>query len=607
MVDRVEADAVLLVTSGGDGGDGGDAGPRIRAATPAAAALYRYAPGELDGLPLAVLGPQGATPAVTGIVAQRRRDGSFFVAELRAEPTAGGHRIEVREAVHDGTERDRLLRLLRESEERCRSLFDLGPLARWLYDVETLRIIAVNEVAVRQFGFEREEMLAMRMADLRVPDLADGAQGGGPAVHRLRRKDGGIVDVELSSQALTVDGRTVMVVAAQDISERRRLAEQLLHAQKMDAIGRLAGGVAHDFNNLLAVILVVSEWVARQLGDGHPLYLDIEEIRTAALRAAALTRQLLAFSRQQALAPRVFSLPVAVTDLERMLRRLIGENVELEVALPEATPIIRADLGQIEQVIVNLVVNARDAMPHGGLLRITTAAAEVDDAAAAAHGIEPGRYAVLAVSDTGVGMDEKLRAHIFEPFFTTKETGKGTGLGLSTVASIVRHAGGAVEVKSEPGDGTTFRVFLPAAEPVPEIARERPPRSLEATGDVTILVVEDHEQIRSVIRRILGAHGYHVIEASSGAEAELAALELAESDRPLHVLVTDVVMPGADGRATATRLRALYPRLRVIYMSGYAQDPMLDGDLQSEAGASFLAKPFSVDQLAAAVRSALDA
>ena len=638
-MDRVEGDAVLLVVNFENGlengledgledgfeddfeadfedglEDGGEMGPRIRAATPAAAALYRYAPGELDGLPLAVLAPPGASPSVAGIVAQRRKDGSFFVAELRTEPTSGGLRIEVREAgseAHAGErERERLVRALRESEERFHLLFDVGPLARWLYDVETLRIVAVNDIAVRHYGFERDEMLAMGMADLRAPDAADAsAPGSGPAAHRLRRKDGSIVEVELSSHALTLDGRTVMLVSAQDISERRRLVEQLLHAQKMEALGRLAGGVAHDFNNLLAVILVVSEWVARQLGDGHKLFLEIEEIRTAALRAAALTRQLLAFSRQQVLAPRVFALDAVVTDLERMLRRLIGEDVELEVALPPETPAVRADLGQIEQVVVNLAVNARDAMPHGGLLRITTGAVDLDDDAAAAHGVEPGRYAVLGVSDTGVGMDAKVRAHIFEPFFTTKETGKGTGLGLSTVSSIVRQAGGAIDVRSQPGDGTTFRVFLPAAEAaksIDELTRERPPRSLETSARPTILLVEDHEQIRSAIRRILQAHGHHVVEAPSGESAELAALELAERHQPVHVLLTDVVMPGADGRALATRLRAVYPRLRVIYMSGYARHPMLDDDLRREAGTSFLAKPFSVDQLAAAVRSALD-
>jgi CheY-like chemotaxis protein len=289
-----------------------------------------------------------------------------------------------------------------------------------------------------------------------------------------------------------------------------------------------------------------------------------------------------------------------------MLRRLIGEDVELEVALPAETPPIRADLGQIEQVIVNLAVNARDAMPHGGLLRIATAAVELDGVGAAGHGLEPGVYAALSVSDTGIGIDAKIRAHIFEPFFTTKETGKGTGLGLSTVANIVRQAGGAIEVVSEPGDGTTFRVLLPAAKSIQEIAEERPSRRAEAVVGATILLVEDHEQIRSVIRRILVADGYNVVEAESGEAAELAALALAEKDEPLHLLVTDVVMAGADGRATAVRLRALHPRLRVIYMSGYAQHARPGDGARHEPGAIFLPKPFSVDQLAAAVRSALE-
>src|SRR5215470_3814891 len=522
----------------------------IREATAAAAALYGYAPGELDGLAWASLWPPGAPPgapaALAGVVAQRRKDGAFFVAELAAEDTPAGRRVEVRDlsaaqraaeltaaeerhhhlfesiplaalvidletleilganavanrvygyepgglvgrhladimapevaaatagamrtapagpshrgikphrrrdgtvfqadvvahslsfqgrparlaVVQDVTERESLLDTLRESEERYRLLFDSGPLPKWIYDIQTLRIIAVNQMAIHHYGYTREEFLGMRMTDIRVPDEPGGAgRSGGPAVHRHRRRDSSAIEVELSSEVLTLDGRAVMLINAHDISERRLLAEQLLHSQKMEAIGRLAGGVAHDFNNLLAVIIVVSEWVATELGDEHRLYLDVEEIRTAALRAASLTRQLLAFSRQQVLQLRICSLNTIVADLEKMLRRLIGEDVELEVSLPDGAPPIRADLGQMEQVIMNLAVNARDAMPHGGRLRIATGTAVLEPVRAIAHDVEPGTYAVLSVADNGVGMEPKVRARIFEPFFTTKDKGKGT-------------------------------------------------------------------------------------------------------------------------------------------------------------------------------------
>jgi len=546
-------------------------------------------------------------PSHRGIKPHRRRDGTVFQADVVAHSLSYQGRPARLAVVQDVTERESLLDTLRESEERYRLLFDSGPLPKWIYDVQTLRIIAVNQMAIHHYGYTREEFLGMRMSDIRVPDEPGGAaRSGGPAVHRHRRKDGSAIEVELSSEVLTLDGRAVMLINAHDISERRLLAEQLLHSQKMEAIGRLAGGVAHDFNNLLAVIIVVSEWVATELGEQHRLYLDVEEIRTAALRAASLTRQLLAFSRQQVLQLRICSLNTIVADLEKMLRRLIGEDVELEVSLPDGAPPIRADLGQMEQVIMNLAVNARDAMPHGGRLRIATGSTVLDTTRANAQDVEAGTYAVLVVADNGVGMEARVRARIFEPFFTTKETGKGTGLGLSTVFGIVRQAGGAIDVESEPGLGTTFRILFPAATPGTDSISEKPVRRAAEPGSQTILLVEDDEQVRSAVKRVLSARGYRVIEARSGDSAVQAAVDLADQKVPLHLLVTDVVMPGVDGRLTAARLRVLHPALRVLYMSGYSEHPILDEDLEHEPGASFLAKPFSVDQLADAVRAALD-
>ena len=718
----VETAAIVLVTDR-------DGTPRIRTATDAAAQLYGYRPGELDGRPLVELAPPGAPAALAGIVAQRRKDGTYFVAELVPVEADGARRLDVREVksaplrraeaelrdleernrhlfasiplaalvidvesqeilaanpvahrqygyedgtlvgrhlgdimaadvaaataaamrtappgpssrgikphlrrdgtvfqaevmahsltldgraarvavVQDVTEREHLLRTLRESEQRYRLLFDIGPLPKWLYDIETLRIIAVNQVAVRHYGYSRDEFLAMKISDFRIPDDPGTSQvrAGGPAIHFHRRKDGVAIEVELSTHSLTLDGRTVMLVCALDISERRRLVEQLLQSQKMEAIGRLAGGVAHDFNNLLAVILVVSEWVGRELGERHRLYLDVEDIRTAALRAASLTRQLLAFSRQQVLKPKIFSLNSVVADLEKLLRRLIGEDVQLDVSLPDGAPVIRADLGQIEQVIMNLAVNARDAMPHGGRLRIATGQEVVSEASAAGLEVEPGSFALLTVSDDGIGMDAAVQARIFEPFFTTKEIGKGTGLGLSTVFGIVRQAGGAITVDSEPSRGATFRVLIPACAG-DEMRAERPARPPPKVATETILLVEDDEQVRSAIRRILVQRGYQVVDARTGEAAVEAAVELADQKALIHLLVTDVIMPGVDGRMTAARLRILHPQLRVLYMSGYAEHPTLDDDLSREPGASFLAKPFSVDQLADAVRAALE-
>jgi PAS domain S-box-containing protein len=388
-----------------------------------------------------------------------------------------------------------------------------------------------------------------------------------------------------------------------DASERKHLEQRVTQAQKMEAIGRLAGGVAHDFNNLLTAILGYSELALDSLHAGDPLRELLEEVRKAGHRAADLTRQLLAFSRQQTLAPRVLDLGALVADMEKMLRRLIGEDVQLVTALAPGLGLVKADPSQIEQVLMNLAVNARDAMPWGGKLVIETANVQLDEAYAAAHAeVRPGRYVLLAVSDTGEGMDEETRHHIFEPFFTTKESGKGTGLGLATVYGILRQSGGSVSVYSEPGRGTTFKVYLPRVEEAGPAPPARPGIADLPLGNETLLLVEDEDAVRALARTVLQTAGYHVLEARQGSEA--LALGEQHAGR-IDLLVTDVVMPQMSGRDLADRLAALQPDFRVLYLSGYPVNAIAQHGVL-EPGTAFLQKPFTPGQLARKVREVLD-
>ena len=418
-----------------------------------------------------------------------------------------------------------------------------------------------------------------------------------------RRKDGRVIIVRLSGCAATIsdEPEEVLELIAEDITDRRQLEEQLRQAQKMDAVGRLAGGVAHDFNNLLMVINGYTEVLLEQLEKGSAMHHKVQSIQQAADRAATLTRQLLAFSRKQLLELKVVDVNTVIGDMERLLRPLIGENIELVTRLSPETGHTRADAGQLEQVIMNLVVNAKDAMPEGGKLTVESSDVTVRHSFREHRFIQPGRYAVISVTDTGHGMDKETQSRIFEPFFTTKEKGKGTGLGLSTVYGIVKQSSGYVFAQSELGAGTTFYVYLPRVEDSAEELSPAQSQQSEAGGCETVLLVEDEESVRELVRLTLAARGYKVLEAENGE----CGLRVSESFKEnIDILITDVVMPGIGGRELAKKLLALRPGISVLYLSGYTEDAVITQGAPGPSTA-FLQKPFTLQNLAKKVREVL--
>ncbi len=511
-------------------------------------------------------------------------------------------------------ENARLYQEAREARDFLRSITENSADAIVTTDTHG-RITYFSRGAEEIFGHRAGDILGRRVAEYNHGGL-DEARGIMRRLEtegriqnyetRFRAADGRWVDVSSSMSLLRDVAGTVVgtLGVMKDMTGRKALEAQLRHSQKMEAVGRLAGGIAHDFNNLLTVILGRSHLVLDTIAATHPLYRDIDLIQATAVRASSLVEQLLAFSRKQIREPQLLDLNEVVAGVGKLLERLLGEHIEFVMARTASVALVKADPAQLEQVIVNLAVNARDAMPRGGRLTIETADVELDEAFARRHvGAKPGLYVMFAVSDTGVGMDEATQAHIFEPFFTTKEAAAGTGLGLATVYGIVKQSAGYIMVESAPGRGTTFRVYLPRSEGVRERPEPTPVPAGPLTGWETVLVVEDDPAIRELAREILQMHSYGVLEARHGADAIWICDSYAE---PIHLLITDVVMPHMSGRELADRLTVRRPEMRVLYVTGYTADAIEQRRLL-EPGSPLLHKPFAPAGLARKVREVLDA
>lgn len=511
-------------------------------------------------------------------------------------------------------ERDWAERELRESENQYRLLFNANPHPMWVFDNETLRFLAVNNAAVHHYGYSVGEFLSMTVKDVRPPEevprllqrINEGTFGSVEHYHELwkhRTRDGAVIDVEVSSEPIMFRGVSAALVLAHDVTEHRKLEQQFRYAQKMEAIGRLAGGVAHDFNNLLMVIGSHIQLLREHLQEPDRVDRYIKQITSAIDRATLLTKQLLAFGRKQIQDLRVLDLNSIVPEFCKMLPGLVGADIELVVRTSPRECLVYTDKAQIEQVIMNLVVNARDAMPKGGTLTVETDRTNLGGEYFPSHGVsaKPGHYAMLAITDTGMGMDSNTQSQMFEPFFTTKEPGKGTGLGLSTVYGIVKQGGGYVWVYSEIGIGTTFKIYLPYAEaPLdaePQPLNEEP----EAKGHETILLVEDEAGLRSAICEFLESRGYRVLTAANAAEALRLAATCSEA---ADLLLTDLVMPGIGGLELAAKLTELVPGTKVVYMSGYTELTVRPEAFEKPR--FYIQKPFSLSGLAAIARRALD-
>lgn len=595
-----------------------------------AEAVYGYSAAEAVGKSIAILAPAEQRHEVDQLLhrlargekidhhetTRIRKDGRKIIVAVTLSPICdGAGKIVGASAIsRDITERRRIEQDLRRSEARFASMVQDAPYGIYRVTLEG-KFLQVNPALVRMLGYQSEAELLERNIQTDVyanPEFREQLiddywqhKDFRDVEAQWKRKNGERIVVRLSGRPVegSAGGLDYFEVFAEDITERRSLERQLLQSQKMDAIGKLAGGISHDFNNLLGVILGQTELLQAELGREPTVRRRTEAIDHSARRAAELTKQLLTFSRQQFVEPRVVDTNVIVREIEKLLKRLIGEDVELTINLQANTGNIKIDPSQLEQILMNLAVNSRDAMPEGGKLILETAYIELDEAYARQHlGCQAGDFVMLAVSDTGTGMDSQTMGRIFEPFFTTKAEGRGTGLGLSTVYGIVKQNSGYITCYSEVGHGTTFRIYFPRVQETADLRYRKADRDQLAKGHETILIVEDEVALRELTRELLEANGYKVIESERGEQA----IEFVEhSQTPIDLLLTDIVMPGIGGKQLAKRLLELRPGLHVLYMSGYAHGVINDRGILSE-NALLLPKPFTRAILLRRVREALD-
>ncbi len=567
---------------------------------------------DLDYVPIAALERLPAATPVIALADAKQMDQQLVVDVVAKDDTGWAN---LPRAV------DAAMRCRGAAESACAAnqlakvLFDSSPIAIHIIDMQG-KVLRWNKAAEEIFGWAEEDVVGSflptippgeRDAYIRpIQPITKGDHRPSGEESRQRRRDGTILYLNVWKELLfDAHGAASGVVSLLvDSSEKLKLQHQLRQSQRLEAVGKLAGGVAHDFNNLLTIISGYSDLALSQLAPDDALRQNIEEVTKAANRATALTSQLLAFSRKQVLKPKVINLNAIISDLEKMLRRLIGENIDLITVLNPDIGRVKADPGQIEQVIVNLAVNSRDAMPQGGKLVIETANVELDVRYSQHHiGAEPGTYVAICVSDSGHGMDAETQSHIFEPFFTTREVGKGTGLGLSTVYGIVKQSGGDIWVYSEPGRGTTFKIYLPLMSQPANAQGTVAVHTAPGRGSETVLLVEDEQCVRELVKEVLAKQGYRVLTAGDGVDG----LALSESEtRMIDLLLTDVVMPKMSGRQLAESLLSVNPKLKVLYMSGYTDNAILQNGIL-EPDTKFIQKPFSPESIARKVREVLDA
>jgi PAS domain S-box-containing protein len=568
--------------------------------------------------------PPAACPLQRALTSNRHETSEIEVEALNktfvvsCTPVKGrdGKTEKIIHIATDITDRKRTEAALRQSEERYRSHFEYVSDAVYSID-RGLKVLSVSPSVEKLLGYKAEELVGRPIYELNIlaPEYMEKALGDikkvfsgesiSGATYEFIARDGSRKFGEVSGSPLVQEGQvTAIVSVARDVTERKRLEEQLHQSQKLEAIGTLAGGVAHDFNNLLTVILGDADLLLLELGESHPFYKRIVEIREAGQRAAALTRQLLAFSRRQVIEPKILNLNDVVINVRKMLDRLIGENIRLAMELSSDLGQVKVDPGQIEQVVINLAVNAKDAMPEGGQISIQTANIDLAPSFFAEKNIAhvPGPYVVLKLADTGAGMTPEVLSHVFEPFFTTKKPGSGTGLGLATVYGIVKQNKGFIFVASEPGKGAQFSIYLPMVAGEKKVPKADPISPQGPFGDETVLVVEDDAQLRAVIAKCLKRCGYRVVEAE---DVESALIFCDRHRQPIHLLLTDVVMPGKSGKDLADRLTLLQPAMKVLFMSGYTDEGIARYGVL-EPGISLLQKPFSLEALANRVREVLD-